>query len=47
MEEQPGLLLPAGASSIVGLLIVVAVGVSLDRGLTLFNHLSISVQQPE
>ena len=38
MEEQPGLLSPAGASSIVGLLLVVAVGVSLYRGLTLFNH---------
>ena len=47
LEEQPGLLSPAGASSIVGLLLVVAVGVSLDRGLTLFNHLSIFVQQPE
>ena len=35
LEEQPGLLSPAGASSIVGLLLVVAVGVSLDRGLTL------------
>ena len=47
LEEQPGLLSLAGASSIVGLLLVVAVVVSLDRGLTIFNHLSISVQQPE
>src|SRR4029434_8303343 len=47
LEKQPGLLSPAGASLIVGFLLVVAVGVSLDRGLTLFNHLSIFVQQPD